>query len=250
LRTTWNLVLTELLSTKEPFAKPAFVDLSVAPIYYSLGVIAGLLRYGGLGLIDVLYSEAEYVPEDSAAATDVFPFSFGQWRSVPVPFLEGTPQPASLKSFCVSVGFEGSKTLRVLSKGDPDVLSVLLPIPGYKGSYESEVRTRNTALIEGYRVSDERVWTCVAGDPVAVWKTLETKAVDLPGHDVYYLCCGTKPHSLGLALRALTVQYPCVLYSAPERLNETTIQASGRFWKYRLSDLSAGFRRQAQSYGS
>ena len=237
---TWTSILETTIRGDFVPGKPTFVDLSVSPIYYSIGLINTFLLAGTSAQIDVLYSEAEYIKSENGT-DDAFPFSFGQWRSVPIPFLAGSPQPSKERHFFVSVGFEGTKTLRILSKSDPKQVTLILPVPGFQPKYDEEVQTRNQTLIDNYCIPDEQILKIPAGDPVEVWRTLSQNIEDSPQQDLYYLCCGTKPHSLGLALSGLVAEYPCVLYNLPERLNQIEIRQSNRYWKYELRDATGGF---------
>jgi hypothetical protein len=244
LEPSWSSILKAALGSRSTLAKGAFVDLSVAPVYYSIGLVNALLLSGAASFIDILYAEAEYIKNNNGDAGESFPFSFGQWKSVPIPFLEGSPQPSMTSHFFVSAGFEGVKTMRVLSKTDPDLITLILPIPGFRPEYELEVLSQNQTLIDNYSIPNSQILQVQAGDAVATWKALSQLTTDSPAKDVYYLCCGTKPHSLGLALNGLSTGYPCVLYNLPERLNETDIRQSGHFWKFELRDLTSGFGKR------
>src|SRR6185437_15994620 len=81
--------------------------------------------------------------------------------------------------------------------------------------------------------------TAPAADAIAAWKVLETTASERPNMESsYYLCCGTKPHSLALALRAICIQHPTVLYSAPEKHNFVDVYRAGVYWNFRIQDVS------------
>ena len=55
---------------------------------------------------------------------------------------------------------------------------------------------------------------------------------------VYYLCSGTKPHALALALRALCIGSPTVMYNLPERHSFVEVEPSGVYWTYGIEDLA------------
>ena len=242
---TWQEILKAVAHSPEILGEPSFIDLSVAPIFYSIGLINSLLLSGLCAFVDIFYSEAEYVRNDDLQPGDAFPFSFGQWESIPIPFLTGSPQPSKKRHFFVSVGFEGAKTMRVLAKSDPDFITVLLPIPGFRKEYEDEVERRNQALIDSYCIPVDQIVKVSAGDAIATWKVLSKSLTgSTSDQDLYYLCCGTKPHSLGLALSGLASGRACVLYNRPESLNETQIKGTGSYWRYTLWDSSAGFGRR------
>lgn len=243
---TWEEILKAVAQSPEVLGEPSFIDLSVAPIFYSIGLINALVLSGFCAFVDVFYSEAEYVRNHNVQPGDAFPFSFGQWESIPIPFLMGSPQPSKKRHFFVSVGFEGAKTMRVLAKSDPDLITVLLPIPGFRKEYDDEVQRRNQAVIDSYSIPQDQIVKVSAGDAIATWKVLSRSLTrSTSDQDLYYLCCGTKPHSLGLALSGLASGRPCVLYNRPESLNETEIRETGRYWKYKLWDSTSGFGRRS-----
>src|SRR5208283_646441 len=73
-----------------------FVDLSTCPRYYSLGLVAGLIKLGMAPTVTIFYAEAKYPEEQETRPLDR-PFSVGQWRAVAIPFLLGTPDPLKKK---------------------------------------------------------------------------------------------------------------------------------------------------------
>ena len=105
---------------------------STCPRYLSLAIIGSLLQRGIVRRLAISYSEARYPNKDPTALPhDEVAFTGGSWRAVPVPGLEGEYDPAKARFYLLSVGFEGAKTLRVVTRADPDRVSVLFPEPGY-----------------------------------------------------------------------------------------------------------------------
>jgi hypothetical protein len=215
------------------------IDLTACPRYYSLGLIAGLISEGRAESIDVFYAEGIYGGIQEPPNAEDVPFSIGRWSSLPIPFLEGQFKPSRPKLYVVSAGFEGNKTLRLLERDDPERIALIFPIPGVVPLYDDEVERRNRPILERFGMNRTEVMTAAAGDAIKVWSILNRRSVERDAEDVYYLCCGTKAHSLGLAMRALTVNRPTVLYNVPERHNFVPVRPGGTFWLYRLRDLSA-----------
>jgi hypothetical protein len=214
------------------------VDLSTCPRYYSLGFIAGMLQYGLAHTIAVFYAEGKYNNEAGPHPID-YPFTMGQWNATAIPFLRGSPDPLKRRSYIVSVGFEGVKTARVLSREDPDRVGVLFPDPGVQPGYVEETWNRNKEIIAQYRIADESIVRAPAGDAIAAWKALSTAKLEHSSKEsTYYLCCGTKPHALGLALRAICIGSSTVMYNLPERHSFMEVSPSGVFWSYDLVDVT------------
>ncbi len=82
--------------------------------------------------------------------------------------------------------------------------------------------------------------TAPAGDAIAAWKALDSRKFEsLDTEDPYYLCCGTKPHALAFALRALSLGEPTVLYNIPERHSFVDVEPTGKCWRFNIKDVSA-----------
>ena len=241
LREMWGRIWTTISHLRHEKRRPLrlLIDLSTCPRFYSLGVIAGTLRSGLAQSLTVLYAEGKYGKTPLPLNVE-YPFTVGHWRANPVPFLLGSAAPTKRKHFIVSVGFEGRRTARALAKEDPDRVSVLFPKPGTDRGYVKQARERNSATIEEYRIPKRNIVNAPAGDAVAVWKNLSEANLERPDlEEVSYLCCGTKPHSLGMALRAVCLDFPTVLYNLPEAHSFVDVWPTGIYWKYELRDLSS-----------
>jgi len=240
LQQMWKTIWGEAQKVARQKAKGLriLVDLSTCPRYYSLGLIAGVIKCGMTPSVTVFYAEARY-PDDLQPLPLDRPFTVGQWRAVAVPFLLGMPDPLKKKHFVVSIGFEGLKTARVLTKEDPDRISILLPDPGTRPGYAEEAWNRNSETVEQFRVPESQIVRAAAADAIAAWKNLNSNASERPaGESSFYLCCGTKPHALGFALRALSLSFPTVLYNLPERHSFMDTYPNGVYWKYEIRDLT------------
>jgi hypothetical protein len=217
-----------------------FVDLSTCPRYLALGLIAGALRTGIASSITVLYAEGEYTPSVALPALSDYSFSVGQWQTVVVPFLEGQINPRRPRMFIVSLGFEAAKTSRVLATQDPHRVCMLYPIPGVIPTYTDEVLKRNEPLLERFQVCEKDILYSHASDAIAAWKALDTSRLeDFSAEDIYYLCCGPKPHALAFALRAICLGRPAVLYNIPERHSFVNVVPTGTYWRFDINDNSA-----------
>jgi hypothetical protein len=237
----WRTI-TQFVATAKP--RRCLVDLSTCPRYYSLGLIAGLISTSMSSEISVLYTEGEY---DKAAyqedLTDV-PFSLGRWSNLPIPFLHGEINPSRRRHYIVSVGFEGIKTARVLSRDDPERITIIYPIPGVLPEYDEEVRRRNADIVERFKIPSDQILSVAAGEAVAVWRELARASQSWErDEDLYFLCCGTKAHSLGMALHTLLARTPTVLYNVPDRHSFVDVEPSGHFAVFSICDLSAPTRQ-------
>jgi hypothetical protein len=226
--------------TDIPFLVTAFWDrtLSASTRYYSLGLLAYGIGQGLVREVSFVYSEATYHDPDSGRTSEVF--TTGRWETVAVPPLLGDYDPEKGRHYHVCLGFEGSKTLRVVTKAEPDHVSILFPDPGYEPGYVETTSKNNSQLLEEFSVAESRIVRARAGDAIAAWRAMGANDLDDPNkYNTYYVCCGTKPHSLALALRAMAMGYPTVLYNKPDRHRESIINPSGTYWRFDIVDLSA-----------
>ena len=240
---TWKQIFEKVLRFREYEGRPIkiLLDLSTCPRYYALALVGCSLSYGIAEHISIFYAEGAYGGRSmGSAASNEYVFSKGHWRTVPVPSLQGTFDPEKKRYYLVSVGFEGPKTLQVINREDPDSISILFPQPGFIRDYVAVTEAENRELIHSYKVDDTEIIRVHAGDAVAVWKSLHEATIEKPYRDnVFYLCTGTKPHALGLALRALALGFPTVLYRVPERHNPLFVEPTGNFWRFDIQDLSS-----------
>jgi len=226
-------------------ALKVLIDLSTCPRYYSLGLIAALFGHATASLVTVFYAEAEYA-EDSKPQPLKYPFSIGQWKAVGIPNLLGSPDPLKKKFYVVSVGFEGAKTARVLAREDPDRVSILFPDPGTRPDYPAKTLEFNREIIDHYKIPQNQIVRAPAGDAIAAWKSLGLARLERSSSEsAYYVCSGTKPHALALALRAICLDNPTVLYNLPEGHSFIDVHPSGIFWKYDVRDLSVSSQSHA-----
>jgi len=212
------------------------VDISACPRYYSLGVLALCFSQRLAESVTMFYAEGLYKQNRE---NHEYAFTGGRWKTLPVPYLDGFCDPGKRRFYLVSVGFEGLKTLRAVTRADPDRVSLLFPNPGISPDYVEITRKSNEELVHEYRIPKEQVVESGAGDAIGAWKALDVASLDRPDEEnSYYLCCGTKPHAVALALRAIALQYPAVLYSLPEEHKVHETEPAGTFWRFDIQDVT------------
>lgn len=164
----WTRIWNAAKSLAGKRSQRVFIDLTGCPRFYSLGLLAALFATGMASEICLFYAEGQYDSSPYLSDPLDVPFSIGQWRNLPIPFLQGEVDPTKGKYFLVSVGFEGAKTARVLAREDPERISVLYPIPGVAKGYEAEVTERNREIVMRFQVPSEQSISAEAGDAVLV----------------------------------------------------------------------------------
>lgn len=213
------------------------MDITCCPKYYFMALLGALLRDGLVYCIDLAYSEGEYASTEGTALT----FTSGKWDPLVVPGFEGTYSPGNRRFFLLSVGFEGQRVLRLVSRYEPDRISLLMPDPGFNDTYTEEARSANETLVLEYRVPDCQIVKAYAGDAIEAWAKIDTtNGIHRPAtEDAMYFCLGPKPHALALTLAALTLNWPSLVYCRPTSYVRRDVRSTGSFWVYRVSDISA-----------
>jgi hypothetical protein len=235
----WSALLELLARERVEVGRPLRVafDASSCPRFLTAATLGTCLSSGLASAVSIFYAEGVY-PE--RAGSQSVAFSRGKWETVAVPSFLGEYDPGKRRLYLVSVGFEGHKTLRAVNAADPDRVSILLPDPGVQDGYVQRAIDSNRQLIESYCIPDDQIVRVAAGDAVAAWKALSERSLEDPENEnVYYLCCGTKPHAIGMALNALTLGFPALLYNIPEEHVAVSISAAGLFWRYDVIDTTA-----------
>ena len=147
---------------------------------------------------------------------DCVAFTRGDWATVAIPFLSGIFEAGKNSFYLVSVGFEVEKILRAVSRVDPDRVSLLVADPAVSPEYECRSLEVRADIINEFQIPDSQIVRSHASDAVGTWsKLMETELQREATENGFYLCCGTKPHALALALTAFVKGHPAVLYNVP-----------------------------------
>jgi hypothetical protein len=231
----WEATLKAYVDIRRPLN--VLLDLSTCPRYYAMGFLAAGLSRGVLASITCFYAEGDYHEERSDNRDEQF--TAGRWETCSAPMLTGSADPGNARRYVVSVGFEGPKTYRAVNSDDPDRVVVLFPEPGVDPDYPKRTRRSNQLLFREYGVGEDDIVRAHAGDAIAAWKKLTEAGLARDDENPFYLCCGTKPHSVAMALHALIAERPTVLYAKPVGHKENKITPRGEYWTYRIRDLAS-----------
>jgi hypothetical protein len=180
------------------------------------------------------YSEGLYPPADpSYGGMEELAFNDGILQAIPVPGMYGEFEPSKEKFFLISVGFDGWKTLNLVVRKEPERVGLLLGSPGVEPSYEQRTLAANKALIERYAIEEDGIVRAQAGDAIGAWRQLAESRVERFEHEnVYYMCAGNKPHSVALALRAMTCPSATLYYNKPVQHSKVEVEFAKVFWSY------------------
>ena len=234
----WCLLERHLLQSCQELGRPldVFIDLSTTPRYLTLGVLGVGFRNGLVRSLTYAYSEGTYITNENTQEI----FTEGGWAAVAIPGLSGEWEPHRSRHYVVSVGFEGIKTRQLVSKSEPDRVSILFPDPPVEESYGARTQQVNRPLIADFDIGEKNLVRSHAADVVATLRVLEDAAVEqFDKENCFYICCGTKPHSLAFAIRSLIKSEPALLYIAPESHRVASVEPNGTYWQYKVTDCSS-----------
>jgi len=226
-----------LISNQYSRALKILYDFSCSPPYYSLTLLSTCFKYGIASVIDYFYNECTYPEKSDSLSLEEVAFTAGRWEAKNIEHMTGKVNPGSKNRFTVSIGFEGSKTLMILNEFEPDKVNVIIPCPGYSDQYVDRVRSANFELFKSFGVRDANEILSNAGDPVELWCKLSEKFKYEEEWNEYFLCAGSKPHSLGLALASLTLDFPSLIYSLPQKHNFINVQPTSNCWLYTVNNI-------------
>lgn len=234
---SWELVKQHLASAFQIAGRPLniFIDLSTTPRFLTLGALGFGFQHGLVRSATYAYAEGCYSTRDDSQEI----FTEGGWKIAAIPGFSGQWDPTRSRHYVVSVGFEGVKTRQLVSKSEPDLVSVLFPDPPVQEEYRDRTHSVNRPLIEDFNVGD-REMRSHAADVVSTLDILEKANVESFDYEnCLYVCCGTKPHSLSLAIRSLVKTEPGVLYIVPESHRVLDVKPNGTYWRYKVVDFSS-----------
>jgi hypothetical protein len=231
----WNAITDAADVARSPLR--VLLDLSTCPRYFAMALIAAGFRSHLVGELIVFYAEGKYPPPTDEDPHE--PFTHGRWETVPVPLLEGQADPGLPRHYVVSVGFEGSKTVRAVSSEGADNVTVLFPRPGVAREYEKRTMDENRILLDDFGIDEDEVIAAPAGDSVATWRALDERRHLWTCDDAFYLPAGTKPHAIGMALDAMLGGDVSVMYAKPATHKETAIEPLGHYWRFTIRDLTS-----------
>lgn len=240
VKLVWEALAEKVRSVFRKEGRPLRVCISASacPRYHTLALLGVGVGFGFIKSLTIVYSDGVYpaVDEDQIEVA----FTGGSAAVLPIPGLEGTNDPEKARFLLASVGFEGWRAMRAVSRAEPDRVGVLLPDPGSSAEYVERAIADNRLLLDEYAVSEERIVRAAASDAVAAWQALADRRLEsLVTENCLYLCTGTKPHSIALALRAMQLNAPAVLYSVPEEFRVVPVECGRLHWRFDIEATSA-----------
>lgn len=220
------------------------VDLSACPRVFSLGLLAFGFRRGLIRSATVFYSVAAKYETDTPTMASPHLFTRGSWTPHTIPGLHGHVDTTGGRHVVASIGFEGAKIKRAVGALEPAGVSLLYPIPPNMPEFEAVNRNAGRSIERDFHVDDGNVFTAPASDAVAAWRVLRDLPTELMPlrRSAVLLCCGTKPHSLGMMLTALENPALPAFFMQPGSHREVPVTPKfDEYWQYQIVDRRNSF---------
>lgn len=235
----WKQILEIILNYRNEANKSLSIlyDLSCSPRFYPLSLLSNCFKYGIAGKVDYFYREGVYPEKQDLLSSEEIIFTGGRWKAKHVDSMIGSQNPGRKNRFTVSIGFEGSKTLMILNEFEPDKVNVVIPQPGYTEEYAERVREANHELFRNFGVKHENQIESHAADPVSLWEKIVAQIDENQIWNDTFLCTGTKPHTLGLALATLSLGFPTLIYNLPKEHVPVLVKPTSKFWLYSIKNV-------------
>lgn len=215
-----------------------FIDITGTPLIYSSAILKLLKDRFPSPKVYMLNVHAHY--ESSGTKQ----FSDGTRSDIYIPGYYGGVDHNKPTLFIFLIGFEGSRSLKILQENEPDEAIVIVADPGYeKANAEFSLVKNSHFLMEvGIDVQDNSI--------------AQKRLIRLPIYDIGKVCetiikiysdhkdrysirlvpLGPKPHAIGAALAAICQPEMSVMYQVPKKYVLSETKSSGEYWLYRINE--------------
>lgn len=209
-----------------------FMDISGVPIIYTISLLKQIKRIFPSPILHCTNFSGEYVSN----APSHNQFSEGYSRDIYIPNYAGNPDFSKPWKYVFLLGWEGTRSLSVLKKCEPDSIEIIITKPGYKSGYEVEVLENNKSFLLDCGVQESNYIYADAGNPLQIIREIET--IYLKSKDVFNLCIvplGVKPHGLGAGLFGCLNNDVSIMYQIPKRYKLHEVKRGQYIWLYKIN---------------
>jgi hypothetical protein len=206
-----------------------FMDISGVPIIYTISLLKIIKRAFPSPVLHCVNFSGEYISDVPSHNQ----FSEGYNRDIYIPNYAGSPDFSKPWKYIFILGWEGTRSLSVLKKCEPDSVEIIITKPGYKEGYEVEVVKNNRPFLLDCGVPESHYIYVDAGNPVQIVREIET--IFMRSKDVYNLCIvplGVKPHGLGAGIYGCLNNDVSVMYQVPKKYKLHEVKRGKYVWLY------------------
>ena len=208
-----------------------FIDTTSSPKPYYLMLLAYFRNKIESPKLTFFNSTGHY--EKNQDEPDVYSFTEGFEEYMLIPGLWGQPDPRLPWTYFFLLGFEGDRSYGTYDRYEPCLVKALVSDPGYRPNYREIALNKNKQFIE--EACPEIIYADAA-DAVEAWKRIETCIKEIPfDTNICIVPLGTKPHTIGGGLSALTDWKSSLLYLKPKGHKVRDIVKGDYIWKYEIS---------------
>ncbi len=209
-----------------------FIDISGVPIIYTISLLKYIKRIFPSPILHCINYSGEYV--DNVPSHNQF--SEGYSKDIYIPYYEGNPDFSKPWKYIFLLGWEGTRSLAILKKCEPDSVGVIITKPGYKMGYEGKVLTNNKSFLMECDVPDKDYIYVDAGNPVQIIREIE--ALYTKSKDIFNICIvplGVKPHGLGAGIFGCINNDVSIMYQVPKKYKLHEIKRGEKVWLYKIN---------------
>ena len=207
-----------------------FFDITCCPKPYFLGLLGYMRNRYPSPKFKLFYSEGDYEKGSKSGAE--YSFATGFNRYMWIPYLWGRPNPSLPWNYIFLLGFEGSRSYQIYDRFEPLFVEALIGKPGYKPEYTKIAKEKNELFLNEAKPN---ILYSDAADPITTAKILlERIRKNKNKSNICFVPLGSKPHSLGAMLAAITDGYSSMLYLMPKSFVIRDTKRGDRLWLYNI----------------
>lgn len=223
----FSIIPSETIGLKSKW----FIDISGVPTIYTIAILKKMRMTFPTPELHCLNVSGEYKSDVPTHKQ----FTGGYSREIYVPYYSGNPDFSKPWRYVFLLGWEGTRSLSVLKKCEPDFVDVVITNPGYKDGYEKRVLENNKSFLFECRVSEDNYIEVDAGNPVQLIREIES--IYNKTKRQFNICIvplGVKPHGLGAGLFGCINNDVSVMYHVPKKYKLHEIERGKYIWLYKI----------------
>lgn len=227
---------------KDDYIRNVFIDITGAPLIYSVALIKFLFRMFPAPSVSILNVSGRYSLRGEEQ------FSEGEQFDMYIPGYYGTPDHSLPQHYIFLLGYDGERSLNIYRDNLPEKTSVIVPSPGYDVGYDTSTINNNREFLmeTGFVFREDslpknysrnrNIYYIDISDIYAVQKQIEKiYDEDKEKYKIRLVPLGPKPHAIGAALAAVFNNDISIMYQVPRKYYMSEIPAGDKMWLYDLN---------------
>ena len=202
------------------------IDISTMIKWHLLILLKALAQKSFLSYVNFVYTEPHDYILDS-----MYPLSFGNKGTFPVPFYQGNYDFYRETCLILMLGYEGQRSMAIFESIDPEKCLLIIPKPPYKPEWEGRTEEMNKEIINV--VGQKNIYFADARNPNKVKNQLHeiVSKSNISNYNHIFAPLGPKPQLLGLFDFYMENSDKInIVYVSPLRHNPLYSTKIGRSW--------------------